>query len=53
VLERFHRGVGSVPGGSGLGLALVKETVMSLGGSVRVEPSPAGGARIVLELPRG
>ncbi len=53
VLERFHRGVGSVPGGSGLGLALVKETVASLGGSVRVEPSPAGGARIVLELPRG
>lgn len=51
VLERFHRGAGSVPGGSGLGLALVKETVVSLGGSVRAEQSPRGGAQIVLELP--
>jgi signal transduction histidine kinase len=53
VLERFHRGAGSVAGGSGLGLALVKETVTSLGGSVRVERSPAGGARFVLDVPRG
>ncbi len=52
VLERFHRGAGSVPGGSGLGLALVKETVVALGGSVRAEQSPRGGAQIVLELPR-
>ena len=52
VLERFHRGTGSVPGGSGLGLALVKETVVALGGSVRAEQSPRGGAQIVLELPR-
>jgi len=51
VLERFHRGTGSVPGGSGLGLALVKETVVALGGSVRAEQSPRGGAQIVLDLP--
>ena len=51
VLERFHRGTGSVPGGSGLGLALVKETVTSMGGSVRAESSASGGAQIVVGLP--
>jgi signal transduction histidine kinase len=38
-------------GGSGLGLAIVREIVRVHGGSVRVEASPRGGARVVVELP--
>ena len=38
-------------GGSGLGLAVVAETVAGLGGSVSVDQSPIGGARFVLDLP--
>ena len=38
-------------GGSGLGLAIVREIVRVHGGSVRVEASPRGGARFVVELP--
>ena len=38
-------------GGSGLGLAIVAEIVRVHGGSVRVETSPAGGARFVVDLP--
>jgi len=39
-------------GGAGLGLAIVRELVTSMGGSVAVEQSPAGGARLRLLLPR-
>jgi signal transduction histidine kinase len=38
-------------GGSGLGLAIVAEIVRVHGGSVRVETSPLGGARFVVDLP--
>jgi signal transduction histidine kinase len=41
------------PAGSGLGLAVVRELVMSHGGRCRVEESPGGGARVVVELPGG
>jgi signal transduction histidine kinase len=37
--------------GTGLGLSLVRATAQAHGGSVRVESSPSGGARFVLELP--
>lgn len=51
VFDRFRRGTSSVPGGSGLGLALVRETVASWGGSVRAGESPAGGLAIVCTIP--
>jgi signal transduction histidine kinase len=38
--------------GSGIGLAVVRELVAAHGGSCWVEDSPAGGARLVVELPR-
>jgi signal transduction histidine kinase len=55
VFERFYRG--SAAGrrgtgtGTGLGLALVAEHMRVMHGSVRVESSPAAGARFVLSLP--
>ena len=54
IFERFARGAGSIrtaTEGSGLGLALVARHMWAMGGHVRVEDSPAGGARFVVELP--
>jgi len=36
--------------GTGLGLAIVRELVSAMGGSVRVERTPAGGTRFVVTL---
>jgi two-component system sensor histidine kinase HydH len=38
-------------GGTGLGLAVVREVVQAHGGSVALDASQARGTRIVLELP--
>ena len=38
--------------GTGLGLSLVRNTARQHGGEVRVEDTPGGGARFVLELPQ-
>lgn len=51
VFERFRRGSSSVPGGSGLGLALVRESVVGLGGGARAERSPWGGLSVVVRIP--
>jgi signal transduction histidine kinase len=55
VFERFYRGSASgrrgTGTGTGLGLALVAEHMHVMHGDVRVESSPAGGARFVLSLP--
>ncbi len=55
VFERFYRGSASgrrgTGTGSGLGLALVSEHMRLMGGSVSVDSSPQGGARLVLHLP--
>jgi signal transduction histidine kinase len=52
VWRPFTRGErGSETGGSGIGLTVVREVVTAHGGSARVETSPSGGARFVVELP--
>ncbi len=51
VFQRFTRGSTSVPGGSGLGLALVRESVVGIGGSASATESRWGGLDIVLRLP--
>ena len=52
--EIFARGVTSkpdVPGGRGIGLALVRLVTAQHGGTVEVSDAPAGGARFVVRLP--
>ncbi|HEU4623302.1 MAG TPA: ATP-binding protein [Steroidobacteraceae bacterium] len=50
VLERGVRADEQVPG-HGLGLAMVRDTVELYGGSLKIERSELGGARISLALP--
>jgi len=51
VFERFGRGRGAAPGGSGLGLSIVAQQAALHGGRVEVGDSPRGGARFVVVLP--
>lgn len=55
VFERFSRAAASGRreqfGGTGLGLALVREHVRAHEGTVIVEAAPSGGARFVVRLP--
>jgi signal transduction histidine kinase len=53
VFEPFWRGdAARASQGSGLGLALTKRIVESLGGTIAVEPATPGGARFAVMLPR-
>lgn len=52
VLQRGVRADTRAPG-QGIGLAVVAELVLDYGGSIRVEDSPLGGARVTLGLPTG
>src|SRR4029077_8281852 len=56
VFERFYRVDKSRvrnPGGTGIGLAIVKNLVELHGGEARVENRPEGGARFVITIPAG
>lgn len=50
VFDRFVRGAGSAPGGSGLGLALVAQQARLHGGRAWLSVSPSGGTRATVEL---
>ena len=55
VFERFYRSDGARQrdhSGAGLGLALVKELVEVMGGTVGAESEPGSGSRFTLSLPR-
>lgn len=52
VFQRFTRGTNSVPGGSGLGLALVCESAQALGGSATAGRSDLGGLLVQVRIPR-
>ncbi|WP_432934170.1 sensor histidine kinase [Microbispora sp. CA-135349] len=52
--EPFQRGTGRIRGdhaGVGLGLAIVKSIIHAHDGSLTIVPRPAGGLRIVVQLP--
>ncbi len=52
VFEPFYRGANAVPGGSGLGLPLVKEIVRLHGGRVHLASSGTEGTKISIEFPK-
>ncbi|HEY0363585.1 MAG TPA: HAMP domain-containing sensor histidine kinase [Solirubrobacteraceae bacterium] len=54
IFDRFHRldgGRSRDAGGAGLGLAIVSAIASAHGGRVWAQAAPAGGARMVLEIP--
>jgi signal transduction histidine kinase len=52
VFDLGIRGSSANQPGTGIGLAVVKAIADGAGGDVAVVPSPLGGARFVLRLPR-
>ncbi len=52
MLERiFEPDFTRKPGGTGLGLAVVRQTVLAHGGRVSARPRPGGGAEFIVQLP--
>jgi signal transduction histidine kinase len=52
LLERiFEPDFTRKPGGTGLGLAVVRQTVLAHGGRVSARPRPGGGAEFIVQLP--
>jgi two-component system sensor histidine kinase KdpD len=52
IFEAWQRGTGAVPGGAGLGLALVRAIAQAHGGRIEVEDRAGGGAVFRLTMPR-
>jgi two-component system sensor histidine kinase TctE len=52
VFQRFWR-ASTLPGGCGLGLAIVQEVARRHGGDAQANPSPGGGLTVALSLPLG
>jgi signal transduction histidine kinase len=54
IFGRFERAVSERHyGGLGLGLYITRQIVEALGGTVRAESEPGGGAAFIVELPLG
>lgn len=51
LFDRFYRGQSRESDGFGLGLAIVREAVRAIGGTVSVESSPGEGTTVRIELP--
>jgi signal transduction histidine kinase/HAMP domain-containing protein len=51
LFDRFYRGQSRDSEGFGLGLAIVREAVRAIGGSVTVESSPGEGTTVRIQLP--
>lgn len=51
IFERFRRGSGSIDGGSGLGLALVRESARASGGDASARRSAMGGLAVTVGWP--
>ena len=51
MLERFTRGDGAREPGTGLGLAIASAQATRCGGTLRLDDSPAGGLRVIVDLP--
>jgi signal transduction histidine kinase len=50
VFDRFYRGEGRDAGGFGLGLAIVRQAVRSLGGRIELDSAPGKGTRVRIVL---
>jgi PAS domain S-box-containing protein len=53
IFERFERGVNQRSGGFGIGLWVVKNICVAMGGSISVESTLGEGATFTVMLPRG
>ena len=51
MFDKFYRGPNARPGGTGLGLSIVRGLMQALGGVVRAENGPAGGAVFTVQIP--
>jgi signal transduction histidine kinase len=52
IFERFERGLGQRSGGFGIGLWIVRNICVAMGGNVSVASAVGEGARFTVMLPR-